>query len=494
MTALAPTAADVPRSPARTLWNVAEVCLAAAAFAVLCVLVLRASPYLPEPDDNAYRASIVAMTDGHLFTLSGAQAHALAQQLAPQLGGNRLGPGPGGGPIQWVQLPGGRWISEKDPGYPYLAVAFQALGLIRLAPLFYGALGCLGLYFGGRRWLGSFGGAAAVGLYCSSGAAILFAWRDYMPTFTEASLIAAGTGALLWAVLAAEAGTRRRTWIGLAGFVALEAATFSRYTNIVVLGCAVIAVLVAWWRPAARLPGSAVAWWLASVCVFGTGVAIFDALIYGGPLGSGYRPGEITFGLGAIGPNLRYMPAHLIQAMPMLVLGLAALPGIAVAWLRGRRAGGLQAAAARRDLAVAVALAASWAAIWALYATYTWTAAAGLSTLQAARFYVPALGPISLLGAWLLVRVPRRQPLTAITTLGVAGVLFGLGSWAFHNMYQFPFGRQLQVVHGPGGTVELKPGPGVRIGGPVGVAPGGPRRAVHIRPSAVPRLPSSGYS
>jgi hypothetical protein len=181
------------------------------------------------------------------------------------------------------------------------------------------------------------------------------------------------------------------------------------------------------------------------------------------------------------------MPAHLIQAMPMLVLGLAALAGIAAAWLRGRRAGGQQAAAARRDLAVALALAASWAAVWALYATYTWTAAAGLSTLQAARFYVPALGPISLLGAWLLVRVPRRQPLAAITTLVVAGVLFGLGSRAFHNMYQFPFGRQLQVVHGPGGTVELKPGPGARIGEPAGVAPGGPRRAVHIRPSAGPR-------
>jgi hypothetical protein len=39
----------------------------------------------------------------------------------------------------------GATISEKDPGYPYLAVAFQALGLIRLAPLFYGALACLGL-------------------------------------------------------------------------------------------------------------------------------------------------------------------------------------------------------------------------------------------------------------------------------------------------------------------------------------------------------------
>jgi len=315
-------------------------------------------------------------------------------------------------------------------------VVFQALGLIRLAPLFYGALACLGLYAGAKRWLGRFGGVAAVGLYCSSGAALLFAWRDYMPTFTEASLIAAGTGALLWVMLAAEASARRRTWAGLAGFVALEAATFSRYTNIAVLGCAVIAVLVAWRRRAARLPASAVAWWLASVGVFGVSVAIFNTLIYGGPLRSGYRPGEITFSLSALGPNLRYMPAHLIQAMPMLVLG------------------------------------------WGLYATYTWTAAAGLSTLQAARFYVPALGAISLLGAWLLVRVPRRPPLVAVTTLAVVAALFGLGGWAFQDMYQHPFGSELVVVQGPGGTVELKPGPGVTVGGRGRVAPGGSGRAV----------------
>jgi hypothetical protein len=176
------------------------------------------------------------------------------------------------------------------------------------------------------------------------------------------------------------------------------------------------------------------------------------------------------------------MPAHLIQAMPVLVLGLGALAGIAVIWLGGRRAGVQQAEVAGRDLAVAIALAACWAGIWVLYATYTWTAAAGLSTLQAARFYVPALGAISLLGAWLLVRVPRRQPLVAIATLAVVAALFGLGSWAFHDMYQHPFGPQLAVVPGPGGTVELKPGPAVMIGGPGSVAPGGAGRAVHIRP------------
>ena len=107
----------------------------------------------------------------------------------------------------------------------------------------------------------------------------------------------------------------------------------------------------------------------------------------------------------------------------------------------------------------------------------TWTAAPRLSTLQAVRFYVPALGAISLLGAWLLVRVPRKQPFIAITTLAVVAALFGLGSWAFHDMYQFPFGPQFAVVPGPGGTVKLKPGP---------VAPAGLGQAVRTGSSGGP--------
>ncbi len=296
------------------------------------------------------------MTQGHCPDPD----HRAGQRAGRAPGGRALGcPGQAPPPIaQWVQLPDGRWISEKDPGYPFLAAPFQALGVIRLAPLCYGALGCLGLFLGARRWLGRFGGAAAVGLFCSSGAALLFAWRDYMPTFTDASLIAAGTGALLWAVLATDVRDRRRTWAGLAGFVALEAAVFARYTDLVVLGCAVVAVLVAW--RLRTLPAAALGWWLGSVVVFGAGVATFDDLVYGGPLKSGYRPGEITFSLGAIPRNLRFMPAHLIEAMPMLVLGVAAL-----AWIIGRQRGcggpaASRAAPARRDLAVGLALAASW--------------------------------------------------------------------------------------------------------------------------------------
>jgi hypothetical protein len=321
---------------------------------------------------------------------------------------------PAASPVtQWVQLPSGRWISEKDPGYPFLAALFQAFDTIRLAPLFYGALGCLGLFFGARRWLGRFGGGTAVGLFCTSGAALLFAWRDYMPTFTDASLIAAGTGALLWAVLAAEATVRRRTWAGLAGFVALKAATFTRYTDIVVLGCAAVAVVVAW--RLRKVPTAALAWWLGSVAAFGAGLAVFDDLVYGGPLKSGYQPGEIQFSLSAIGPNLRYVPAHLLQAMPMLVIALAAVLRIIARWARLRRAGDGPAAGARRDLAVGLAPAASWFSVWGLYSACTWTANDFVTTLQSARFYAPAIGAIALLGAWLLVRVPRRSSLAAAT-------------------------------------------------------------------------------
>jgi hypothetical protein len=415
----------------------AEALLAAAAFAALCVLVLSFAPQLGvEPDDGAYRASIVAMTEGHFLTLTGPQVHSLAGQLGDGLGV----------PNQWVELPGGRYISEKDPGYPFLAAPFQALGIIRWAPLFYGALACLGLFIGARRWLGRFGGPAAVGLYCSSGAALLFAWRDYLPTFTDAALIAAGSGVLLWAVLATEASSRRRTWAGLAGLAAFEIAAFVRYTDVVILGCAVVTVLAVWRLKAAQLSFGMLRWWLASVAVYGAGVAIFDDLVYGGPVTTGYQPGEVSFGLGAIAPNLRYLPPHLLQAMPVLALGLAAL-----AWIIARRlmpgnadadadadananANANADRATRRDLWVGLALAASWFAVWVLYSAYYWTNDPTEDALQTVRFYVPALGAISLLGAWLVTRIPGRAWLAGLTSAAVVAALFVLGTWSFHAM------------------------------------------------------------
>jgi hypothetical protein len=217
--------------------------------------------------------------------------------------------------------------------------------------------------------------------------------------------------------------------------VAIEIATFVRYTDIVILGCAVIAVMLAWWLQAVRLPVRTLCWWLASVVIFGAGVATFDDQIYGGPLTTGYQPGEVTFSLGAVGPNLRIMPGHLIGAMPTLALGLVALAWITARRLALRRADGNNRDLARRDLWVGLALATSWFAIWGLYVAYTWTTDPTMNTLQVVRFYVPAIGPISLLGAWLVTRIPGRAWVIGLTSTAVITALFGLGVWSFHDMW-----------------------------------------------------------
>ncbi len=92
--------------------------------------------------------------------------------------------------------------------------------------------------------------------------------------------------------------------------------------------------------------------------------------------------------------------------------------------------------------------------MWALYASYTWTAQPGGSTLQVARFYVPALGAISLLGAWLVTRLPRRETLPAVSALACAAVvaaMFGIGVASFHQMVGSPFGgaRIIRACPGP---------------------------------------------
>jgi hypothetical protein len=427
-----------------------EVLVAVAAFAALCVAVLTRSAQLLEPDDFAYRASIIALTRGHM-SLSNAEYQALLKELSN---------GGGQGIAQWVHTASGTWISEKNPGYPFLALPFQALGLLRVAPLFYGALGCLGLFAGARRWLGHWGGTWAVILFCSSGAALVFAWRATMPTFTDASLIAAGAGALLWTMLATERTVRLRTVIGLLGFVALEAAVLVRYTNVVLLAVAVLAALLVFRR--AALPLRAAGWWLGSVAALIAGILVFDQMFYGSALKTGYSSGVVTFSLSSVVPNLRQMPPPLVQSMPMLLLALGALGWLAVRAVSSRRRGiePVRRARYRRDAVIGAFLAIGWIGIWGLYFAYDWTtrmAGGAGGGVHVIRFYLPALGLITLLAAWLLAQLPRWL------TIVVLVVVIGVGAWSYTDLAAGGIG-------GPGGG-----GPGVRpgIGGPGGVPPAG---------------------
>jgi hypothetical protein len=90
----------------------AEAAPAAVAFAALCAVVLSVAPQPAEPDDHAYRASIVAMSQGHLLSLSSTQAHALATDL-----GDVRFYVPAIGAISLL----GAWLVTRIPGRAWLA-------------------------------------------------------------------------------------------------------------------------------------------------------------------------------------------------------------------------------------------------------------------------------------------------------------------------------------------------------------------------------------
>ncbi len=467
--------AVVPGAPVRRAWLPALV--ATLGFVAFCAVVLSRTVPLLEPDDSSYRAALVALAHGH-WLLTDEQYRALAAEL--------------GGILQWTQLPSGLWTTEKNPGYVLLAYPFQALGILRLAPLSYGALGCLGLYAGGRRWLGRWGGTWAVLAFLFSGAAIAFAWRPTMPTFTDAALVAAGAGGLVWALLATDRSSRSRVVGGALAVVALDLAVLARYTNIVVLVVAVVAVVSTYRR--AGLSLRHVAWWLGLAALVVVAILGYGAGVYGDPFGSGYGSGVITFSLAALGPNLTGMPGLLLRAMPVMVVALAAVVWIGARYL-GRARDEADLADRTRDLVVGGFLATGWFGLWALYAAYDWTAqmlgggrpggglpgggpgpggpggpgaeglggpgggfpgggpgAFGDAGIHVIRFYVPAIGLIALLAAFTLARLPRWWLSAAVVVVLVV--------LAYLSADRLVAGQALGGRGGLGGQVGGGPGPG----------------------------------
>jgi hypothetical protein len=393
---------------------VAELVVAAVAFLIMCLVVLLRSPQLLEPDDYAYRASIIALSQGHVL-LTNAQYLALKAQLSTH-----------GGPgiEQWVRLKSGKWISQKNPGYPFFAVIFLWLHALRAAPLFFGVIGCSGLFYGARKWLGCWGGVYAVALYCFSGAALIFAWRPTMPTFTDASLIAGAAGVLLGVLLANDDPARRRFFLGALAFFALDGATFIRYTDIVVLVVALVAVTTL--AHVCRVKGTALLGWFAISIAFGLGDLWINHVLYGGIFTTGYKSGLVTFRSNAIAPNVERMPVRLIESMPMVILALAGL-----VWIVFRLVAVSSSAKSlevRRDASVALILGVGWLSVWALYSAYTWTVDQTIgpgNPIHVVRFYVPVLGLIALLAAWLLKRLPGWAPVALIA------LLVGFALWSY---------------------------------------------------------------
>jgi hypothetical protein len=88
----------------------------------------------------------------------------------------------------------------------------------------------------------------------------------------------------------------------------------------------------------------------------------------------------------------------------------------------------------------------------------------GAAVLRGAR----ALGAISLLGAWLVTRIPGRAWVVGLTSAAVVAAMFGLGAWSFHAMAGTQIGANLkgctaQQAGAGSGPVKISCPAGARV-------------------------------
>ena len=461
----------------------------------MCAVALVPQYKLRQPDPYAYRASIAALLDGRLV-LDEAQYRSLEARLKKVDDGwqSRLGV------VQWTTTPSGAYVSEKNPGYAFWAAPFAAAGVVRLAPVAALLIGCAGLWLAGRRWLGEWGGAFAVTLFCGSGTLVTMLHEAYMPSATEAALLAGGAGLVIWALLD-ERGGRRAVVGGALGFLLLGAVVTVRYTAFAVLAVLAASAVVWVLRRASPLRVRWLALWAAAGAVGPALALVYDQLVYGAPLRTGYTQG-VSFSVGAIARNLHTVPFGLLLGMPVALCAAAGVVWAVTSAVRARggrggadgRGGagghlrpGAAAGSPRRDLAVAGSLLAWWLAVWLMYLAYDWTTVVrpSMSYPLFSRFYLPALGALALLGALPLVRLPRRVAVPVAAGLLALGVAAGMylmsGDWLY--------GHGSDVVPRPGMPLPGAPG-GLPGGAPGMMPPGGPAVPGVPPPGAPPSAPA----
>ena len=464
-----------------------EATLAVLIFAVFSVFVLTTTHRYLEPDDYSYRAAVAALASGHV-RLDVAQYKALARSLAssgvlPNNGlhgvGGALGLGQTGlgsfppptaqgiagrlakgvgasGQLipQWHEMASGYYMTEKNYGYVLLATPFYLIGALNFEPIFYGGLACFSLFVGARRWIGSRGGLFAVVLYIFSGLAITFAWRSTMETFTDASLIATGVGLLLLVFLASEKSQRFRAIVGGFGFLALSMATFTRYTDLVALVVALLAVII--FARRSQISRTTLAIWFFVSALLMAAIALFNFWAYGSFISTGYSSGVIQFSVSSIWPNMTSVLPQVIVALPASIFALSAIGYALLRYLRkGGKATDGESHSCRQDLVIVASLAGAWFGFWLVYLAYSWTVNQSGAGLHVVRFYVPAISFVALLGAFLISKLPKTIAIGfAVAVVVLAFVSFyhltGGSSNALGGGAHGPLGLGANGVFGPG--------------------------------------------
>jgi hypothetical protein len=164
-----------------------------------------------------------------------------------------------------------------------------------------------------------------------------------------------------------------------------------------------------------------------------TGLLIYQNAVFGLPWRFGFQYAQlpVSFGLQYLRPNIKYVTVALLVGFPLLLPGIAALfmALYKKIWSRTlqRKPEDIIDTWPELRWDILLLLVGWIAAVYGLYLNYEWTTntqVVAMPFIIMARYYLPAVLPLTIMAVLLLKRIPRKLSLALTILATVWGVVF----------------------------------------------------------------------
>lgn len=404
-------------------------------FVIAVALLFIVPDRFKEPDDWAYRYATENFSHGRLTV-----DNTLHQQQVSEAQKQ------GGQLVQYVQVGPDTWAFEKTPGYAFFLVPFYLLGVPQLANIVLAAGLVLVAYVLLKHLMDEQAACIASLLVLFTPVSLAMLQREFMDSFASVALPGIGGGLyILFYLKKSELKPPGAAFILFLSGLFLGLGVAARYTDAVIAAVFALHFLAAQIQSLRKGQRAAV---LREGLALGLGAAIplgllllYQKAVFGAPFAYGYEYTKLNvkFAYDYFGEpkawqiiitNLKKLWLPLITGFPLL---LAALPGmVLLLWQKSSAAiPPLRRYQGKHDWPrlspdITLLLAGWFAAVFALYMMYEWTAnqRPDAPFIIVTRFYLPALLPMVVMAVFFLRRLPHKLVICLMAAALITGVIF----------------------------------------------------------------------
>ncbi|RJO60753.1 MAG: hypothetical protein C4542_08390 [Dehalococcoidia bacterium] len=344
-----------------------------------------------------------------------------------------------GGRLSQYALAGDdRYALTEAPGYIFYLLPFYYIHAPELGNLVLAAGMTFVAYLLFKRLRDEKTACLGSLLLLFSPVALAMMQREYADSFAAAAFLSMGGGLYIYYCLSQHELTSRSGGIFLflagLGLGLSVAANYYNALTVLVFMLHFIFTSVRSWLAGRRGEVVLASVWMGlGLAIPLAGLFVYQNAVFGSPLRFGFQYSRlpVSFSLDFLRPNIKYVTVALLVGFPLLLPGIASLCMAFYNKIRSLRPQHkpeeVKDTWTELRWGILLLLAGWIAAVYGLYLNYEWTAntqVVGMPFIVMARYYLPAVLPLTIMAVLLLKRVPRKLSLALTILAAVWGVLF----------------------------------------------------------------------